>query len=320
MLKKLMTAVPLIVGLAGTGMAQDGYPDRSIRMIHGFAAGGNADSVSRIMADEMSRGLGQPVIVEAKPGAGGNVGSDFVTKADPDGYTMQLMVGGHTVSAALYNNLPFDPVEDYTFISTIGQFPFFVAARAGAFASMEDMIAKAKAAPGTIKIGHSGVGTTQHLTGELLGLQTGVEFVHIPYKGGAAASTALLGGEVDLLIDAGTVVRGQAAAGTFDILAVSSGERWPDSPDVPTIAETVSPDFNIVSWTAIGMPAGVDPAIVEKVSAEVNRVLAIPEVQEKARALGAEPKASSSEEFKAMVERQITVWTEVVNAAGVQKL
>ena len=320
MLKILMTAVPLIVALTATAVAQDTYPDRPVRMIHGFAAGGNADSVSRIMADEMSRGLGQPVIVEAKPGAGGNLASDFLAKAKPDGYTMQLMVGGHTVSAALYNKLPYDSVKDFTFVSTIGQFPFFVAARSGAFSSIEDVIAKAKAAPGTIKIGHSGIGTTQHLTGELLGLKTGAKFVHIPYKGGAAASTALLGGEVDLLIDAGTVVRGQAAAGTFQILAVSSAQRWPDSPDVPTLAETVSPDFNIVSWTAIGMPAGVDPAIVEKVGAEVNRTLAIPQVQEKIRALGAEPKASSSEEFKAMVERQISVWTEVVNAAGVQRL
>ena len=320
MLKILMTAVPLIVALTATAVAQDTYPDRPVRMIHGFAAGGNADSVSRIMADEMSRGLGQPVIVEAKPGAGGNLASDFLAKAKPDGYTMQLMVGGHTVSAALYNKLPYDSVKDFTFVSTIGQFPFFVAARAGAFSSIEDVIAKAKAAPGTIKIGHSGIGTTQHLTGELLGLKTGAKFVHIPYKGGAAASTALLGGEVDLLIDAGTVVRGQAAAGTFQILAVSSAQRWPDSPDVPTLAETVSPDFNIVSWTAIGMPAGVDPAIVEKVGAEINRTLAIPQVQEKIRALGAEPKASSSDEFKAMVQRQISVWTEVVNAAGVQKL
>lgn len=320
MLKILMTAVPLIVALTATAVAQDTYPDRPVRMIHGFAAGGNADSVSRIMADEMSRVLGQPVIVEAKPGAGGNLASDFLAKAKPDGYTMQLMVGGHTVSAALYNKLPYDSVKDFTFVSTIGQFPFFVAARAGAFSSIEDVIAKAKAAPGTIKIGHSGIGTTQHLTGELLGLKTGAKFVHIPYKGGAAASTALLGGEVDLLIDAGTVVRGQAAAGTFQILAVSSAQRWPDSPDVPTLAETVSPDFNIVSWTAIGMPAGVDPAIVEKVGAEINRTLAIPQVQEKIRALGAEPKASSSDEFKAMVQRQISVWTEVVNAAGVQKL
>jgi tripartite-type tricarboxylate transporter receptor subunit TctC len=316
MFKKLMMALPAMAIMASTAAADD-YPSRSIRLVHGFAAGGNADTVSRILADEMSRGLGQPVVVEAKPGAGGNVASDYVSKADPDGYTIQLMVGGHTVSAALYKELAYDPVDGFEFISTIGQFPFFVAARKGAYASMEDLVEKSKA--GTIKIGHSGVGTTQHLTGELLGLRTGGKFSHIPYKGGAAASTALLGGEVDLLIDAGTVIRGQADAGEFVVLGVSSGKRWPDAPDVPTIAETVSPDFDIVSWTGVGAPAGTPQPVVDKLRAEVHRVLALPEVQERLRGLGAEPAASSGDEMKAMVERQIAVWSDVVEKAGIEK-
>ncbi len=316
MFKTLMMALPAMAIMAGTAAAED-YPTRSIRLVHGFAAGGNADTVARILADEMTRGLGQPVVVEAKPGAGGNVGSDYVSKADPDGYTIQLMVGGHTVSAALYKELAYDPIDGFEFVSTIGQFPFFVAARKGAYASMEDLVEKSKA--GTIKIGHSGVGTTQHLTGELLGLRTGGKFSHIPYKGGAAASAALLGGEVDLLIDAGTVIRGQADAGEFDVLGVSAGKRWPDAPDVPTIAETVSPDFDIVSWTGVGAPAGTPEPIVEKLRAEVHRVLALPEVQERLRGLGAEPAASSGEEMKAMIEKQIAVWTDVVEKAGIEK-
>lgn len=316
MFKTLMMALPAMAIMAGAAAAED-YPTRSIRLVHGFAAGGNADTVARILADEMSRGLGQPVVVEPKPGAGGNVGSDYVSKADPDGYTIQLMVGGHTVSAALYKELAYDPIDGFEFVSTIGQFPFFVAARKGAYASMEDLVEKSKA--GTIKIGHSGVGTTQHLTGELLGLRTGGKFSHIPYKGGAAASTALLGGEVDLLIDAGTVIRGQADAGEFDVLGVSAGKRWPDAPDVPTIAETVSPDFDIVSWTGVGAPAGTPEPIVEKLRAEVHRVLALPEVQERLRGLGAEPAASSGEEMKAMIEKQIAVWTDVVEKAGIEK-
>lgn len=316
MFKTLMMALPAMAIMAGAAAAED-YPTRSIRLVHGFAAGGNADTVARILADEMTRGLGQPVVVEAKPGAGGNVGSDYVSKADPDGYTIQLMVGGHTVSAALYKELAYDPIDGFEFVSTIGQFPFFVAARKGAYASMEDLVEKSKA--GTIKIGHSGVGTTQHLTGELLGLRTGGKFSHIPYKGGAAASTALLGGEVDLLIDAGTVIRGQADAGEFDVLGVSAGKRWPDAPDVPTIAETVSPDFDIVSWTGVGAPAGTPEPIVEKLRAEVHRVLALPEVQERLRGLGAEPAASSGEEMKAMIEKQIAVWTDVVEKAGIEK-
>jgi tripartite-type tricarboxylate transporter receptor subunit TctC len=317
MFKKLLVVLPIVSLMAGAAVAQDGYPTRPIRLVHGFAAGGNADAVSRILADKMS--LGQPVVVESKPGAGGNVASDYVSKSNADGYTLQLMVGGHTVSAALYKSLEYKPVADYEFISTIGKFPFFIAARAGAYASLADLIAKAKAAPGTIKIGHSGVGTTQHLTGELLGLRTGAKFIHIPYKGGAAASTALLGGEVDVLIDTGTVIRGQAKAGAFDVLAVTSNKRWPDSPNVPTVAETVSPKFDIVSWTGVGVPSGTPAPVAGKVRAEVHRVLALPAVQTRLRGLGAEPSPSSGEEMKAMVETQISVWNDVIKAVGIKK-
>jgi tripartite-type tricarboxylate transporter receptor subunit TctC len=319
MLRRLFMTAPLIAALAGPAWSQDDYPSKSIRLVHGFGAGGNADAVSRIIADEMSKGLGQPVVVESKPGAGGTVGSDYVAKSEPDGYTLQLLVGGHAVAAALYSSLPYDTMNDFTYISTIGQFPFFVATQAGKFASIEDLIEKAKSAPGTLKIGHSGVGSTQHLTGELLDLMTGADFLHIPYKGGAAAATALLGGEVDVLIDTGTVIRGQAEAGAFDVLAVTSGERWPDSPDVPTLAETVAPEIDVVSWTGIGMPAGVPEGIVAKVTEEMQRILGLPEVQERVAALGAKPGASSNEELRMMVERQITTWTEVVESAGVPK-
>lgn len=319
MIKKLMLAVPLLAQMAMPVWAETDYPQHPIRMVHGFAAGGNADTVARIVADAMSRDLGQPVVVEAKPGAGGNVASDFVSKADADGYTLELMVGGHAVAPALYASLPFDPLESFDFVSTVGKFPFFIAARAGTYGTLQEVIEAAKANPGSIKIGHAGVGTTQHLTGELLGLATGVKFTHIPYKGGAAASTALLGGEIDLIIDAGTVVRGQAASGDFTILAVSSKDRWVDAPDVPTVAETVAPDFDVISWTGIGLPAGVPAEIEDKLHASVVKALADPGVQERLRALGSEPAASTGAEMRAMVADQIAVWTKVVDAAGLEK-
>lgn len=319
MLKKLMLALPVVAMLSGAAFAADTYPDRSIRFIIGFGAGGNADTVARLLAEPMTKDLGQPVVVESKPGAGGNVASDFVSKSDPDGYTIQLMVGGHAVSAALYKSQPFDPLADFTFISTIGQFPFFVATQAGAYASIEDLIAKAKAAPGTIKIGHSGVGSTQHLTGELMDLETGADFIHVPYKGGAAAATALLGGEVDVVIDTGTIITPQQDAGKFDVLAVSSQTRWPDKPDVPTLAETVAPGFDVVSWTGVGMPAGVDAAIADKLRASVHAAIADPEVAARIEKLGAKPSPSSGEEMRAMVEQQIAVWKKVVDAAGIEK-
>lgn len=318
MFRRLLTAIPLAAVLALPAMAQD-FPDRALRIVHGFGPGGNADTVSRIMAEEMSKSLGQPVVVESRPGAGGTVASGYVSKEDPDGYTMQLMVGGHAVAAALYESLPYESVEGFTFISTLGQFPFMVAARSGEYASMEALIEAAKAAPGSIKIGHSGVGSTQHLTGELLALRTGADFLHIPYKGGAAASTALMGGEVDVVIDTGTVIRPQAEAGVYDILAITSGERWPDAPDLPTVAETVSPDFDVVSWTGIGMPAGVPDDIAETIRGAVHSALAVPAVSDKIASLGAKPAPSSGADMTALIEGQVAVWTDVINTAGIEK-
>lgn len=318
MFKKLLVALPLAAALALPAMAQE-FPDRALRIVHGFGAGGNADTVSRIMAEEMSKSLGQPIVVESRPGAGGTVASGYVSNEDPDGYTMQLMVGGHAVAAALYNSLPYESVDGFTFISTLGQFPFMVAARSGEYESIEALIEAAKAAPGSLKIGHSGVGSTQHLTGELLALRTGAEFLHIPYKGGAAASTALMGGEVDVVIDTGTVIRPQAEAGVYDILAITSGERWPDAPDVPTVSETVSEGFDVVSWTGIGMPAGVPEDIANKIRGAVHDALAVPAVSDKIASLGAKPSPSSGEDMTALVEGQVAVWTDVIESAGIDK-
>jgi tripartite-type tricarboxylate transporter receptor subunit TctC len=287
MFKKLLIALPLAAALALPAAAQD-FPDRALRIVHGFGAGGNADTVSRIMAEEMSKSLGQPVVVESRPGAGGTVASGYVSKEDPDGYTMQLMVGGHAVAAALYNSLPYESVEGFTFVSTLGQFPFMV-------------------------------GSTQHLTGELLALRTGADFLHIPYKGGAAASTALMGGEVDVVIDTGTVIRPQAEAGVYDILAITSGARWPDAPDVPTVSETVAEGFDVVSWTGIGMPAGVPDDIASKIRGAVHDALAVSAVSDKIASLGAKPSPSSGADMTALIEGQIAVWTDVIATAGIDK-
>lgn len=304
---------------ASMAVAQEAYPSRSVSLVHGFAAGGNADVISRIMADQMSKDLGQPVVVEAKPGAGGNIASSFVAKAPPDGYTMQLLVGGHTVSAALYKKLPFDPVKDYTFISTVVKFPFFIAVKAGAYPSLQALIAKAKEKPGGLNFGSAGVGTTQHLTGELLAQRTGTRFTHVPYQGGSATITALLRGDVDFIVDTGTVIKSQAAAGLVDILGVSSRERWIHAPKVPTVAETVAPDFDIISWTGIAVPAGTPAAAVDRLGAEVKRALATAAVQEKLRALDAEPAPSTGAEMGELITRQIVTWTRVVEQAGLEK-
>ena len=304
---------------AGFAAADDVYPMRQVTLVHGFAAGGNADTMSRIMADQMSKDMGQPFIVDAKPGAGGNIASAYVAKAPADGYTVQLLVGGHTASAALYKKLQFDPVKDYTFVSIVAKFPFFIAVKAGAFPSLQALVAKAKEKSGSLNFGSAGVGTTQHLTGELLAQRTGTRFTHIPYQGGPATVTALLRGDVDFIVETGTVVKGQAGAGVIDILAVSSKERWMHTPNVPTVAETVAPDFDIISWTGIGVPAGTPPTVIEKLGAGVRRALAAATVQERLRTLDAEPAASSGSEMGELIKRQIETWTRVVDQAGLEK-
>jgi tripartite-type tricarboxylate transporter receptor subunit TctC len=304
---------------ASTSAAQEAYPSRQVTLVHGFAAGGNADTMSRIMADQLSKDMGQPFVVEAKPGAGGNIASAFVAKASADGYTVQLLVGGHTASAALYKKLQFDPVKDYTFVSTVAKFPFFIAVKAGTFPSLQALIAKAKEKPGALNFGSAGVGTTQHLTGELLAQRTGTRFTHIPYQGGPATVTALLRGDVDFIVETGTVIKGQASAGVIDILAVSSKERWMHTPNVPTIAETVAADFDIISWAGIGVPAGTPPAIVERLGTEVRRALAATAVQDRLRTLDSEPAPSSGTEMSELITRQIETWNRVVDKAGLEK-
>ena len=189
----LVSALTLSPGLVA---AQDGYPSRPLSLVHGFAPGGNADVISRIVADQLSKDLSQPVVVEAKPGAGGNIASAFVAKAPADGYTMQLLVGGHTASAALYKKLPFDPVKDYTFISTVAKFPFFIAVKAGTYPSLQALIAKAKEKPGGLNFGSAGVGTTQQFAAELMKQMAGVKITHVPYRSTPAVITGLLSKDI----------------------------------------------------------------------------------------------------------------------------
>jgi tripartite-type tricarboxylate transporter receptor subunit TctC len=316
--RKLSLFLLLFLQMATTGAAQDVYPSRPVRLMHGFAAGGNADAVSRIIANEMSRGLGQPVVVEPKPGAGGNIASAAVAKSTADGYTLILLTGGHTVSAALYKSLQFHPVDDYIFVSMVTRFPFFIAVRPNTFASLKELVAKAQANPGGVTFGSAGIGTTQHLTGELLALQSGTRFTHVPYLGGAAATTGLLRGEIEVIVDTGAGLAGQLAAGSLQIIGVSSKDRWSRTPEVPTVAEAVLPDFDIVSWTGLAVPAGTPAPIVAKLRAELHRTLAASEVQDRLRALDSAPAPSSGEEMRELIKRQIGVWARVVQRAGIQ--
>jgi tripartite-type tricarboxylate transporter receptor subunit TctC len=300
-------------------VAQD-YPTRPIRFLQGFAPGGNADTISRVLAEEMSKTFKTGFVNEAKPGAGGNLASDAVAKADPDGYSIVLFTTGHVISPALNKSLGFDPVDDFSFVSTVSEFPFFLVVGADSrFKSIATLVKEAREKPGSLTVGTAGVGTGQHMCSELLAVSLKSKFVHVPYRGDAGAVTALLAGNVDFIIAPGTAIFGQIEAGKFRALAVSGKERWASLPNVPTIAESGAPGFEVLAWTGIATTKGVAKPVVEKLNAEVRRAIAVPAVSDKLKSLGSVPVSSTPAEVTEKVRRQVKLWKEVAEKAGLQK-
>ncbi len=308
-----------LAGTAGTAAAQD-YPTRPIKFLQGFAPGGNADIISRVVGEEMAKSLGQPVINEARAGAGGNLASEMTAKAAPDGYTIVLLTTGHVISPALYKSLNFDPVKDFEFVSTVSDFPFFIVVNKDSrFKSVEDIVAEAKQKPGTVTVGTAGVGTGQHMCTELFGTSTGTKFVHVPFRGDSAAVTALLGGNIDFIVAPGTAIFSNIEAGNFRALAVSGAERWPALPNVPTIAERVAPGFEVMAWVGVATTHGVPQPVVDRLNREVRHALDTPGVNERLRALGGMPRSSTPAEMRDRTVAQIKRWGEVADKAGIQK-
>lgn len=300
-------------------IAQD-YPTRPIRFLQGFAPGGNADTISRVLAEEMSKTFKAGFINEAKVGAGGNLASDAVAKSDPDGYSIVLFTTGHVISPALNKSLGFDPVEDFSFISTVSEFPFFIVVGADSrFKTIDDLVKAAREKPGTLTVGTAGVGTGQHMCSELFAVSLKSKFVHVPYRGDAGAVTALLGGNVDFIIAPGTAIFGQIEAGKFRALAVSGKQRWASLPNVPTIAESGAPGFEVLAWTGVATTKGVAKPIVDKLNTEVRRAIAVPTVSDKLKGLGSVPVSSTPEDVTEKVRSQVKLWKEVAEKAGLEK-
>ena len=304
----------------GTGARADEYPSRPIKIIQGFAPGGNADNVARVLAQELSKGLGQPVVVEAKPGAGGTVGADVVAKSAPDGYTLLLVTGGHAVAGATYKSLGYRTVEDFAWISTATLFPFVVVTRTdGAYTSLTSLLAAAKAKPGSITYGAPGVGATQHLTTELLASSAGVKFLEIPYRGEGAAVTAMLSKEIDFFVTAASSVRAHIDAGTFKAVAVTSATRWSGMPDVPTIEEQGVKGFDVSSWAGVATAAGTPAPIVNRLNQEMRRALQVGEVRTRLESFGGNVQASSPDELRTRVATELARWTRVVREAKIEQ-
>jgi tripartite-type tricarboxylate transporter receptor subunit TctC len=308
----------LVLGISAAA-AQD-YPSQAIRFVQGFPAGGNADAVVRILADEMSKSFGQPVLADARPGAGGNLAAHFVARAAPDGYTLLLITTAHVISPALYKSLNYDSFNDFTFISTVTDLPFLIVANAESpYKSLQDVVAAAKAKPGTLTVGTAGVGTGQHMCTELFMSSTATKLIHVPFKGDAGAVAALLSKNVDVIVAPGTAVLGNIQGGRFRALGISGSERWPPLKDVPTVAETVSPGFEMIAWIGVAAPKDLPRPIVDRLNAELRRVIALPKVDERLRALGGFPRSSTPEFVTKRVQSEIARWKEVAEKANMPK-
>ena len=322
MFSRLVIAASLVAGVVlaiGTAAAQE-YPTRPIRFIQGFAPGGNADVITRVLGAEIAKSLGQPVIPEARVGAGGNIAAQQVARAEPDGYTLLLVTTAHLVSPALYNALGYDPINDFAFISSVTNVPFFIVCRADSpYRSITDLVAAAKAKPGSITVGTAGIGTGQHMGLELFAAATGIRVLHVPFRGDAGAVTGLLEKSVDAIVTPGTAVFGNIEGGNFRALAIMGPQRWPSLKDVPTVGETVAPGFEMLAWIGVGTTHGVPPAIIARLNKAIRQAVAQPNVEERLRGLGGFPMSSTPDEATERVKREIPMWEALAQKAGIPK-
>jgi tripartite-type tricarboxylate transporter receptor subunit TctC len=312
----------LAAGLTAAGFATGAqaqtYPNKPIRFLQGFASGGNADIISRIIGNELQTALGQPIIYESHAGAGGNLASDVVAKSEPDGYTIVLLTTGHTIGGALYKSLKFDPVKDFSFISTVSEIPFFFVVNAQSrFQTIQELVAAAKVKPDAVTFGTAGVGTGQHLTGELFASSLGIKMLHVPFRGDSAAVTALLSNNIDFIIAPGTAIFGNIEGGKFRALAISSKQRWPAQPNVPTLAETVTKDVDVPAFSGVATTKGVPKEIITRLNKEIRRIVALPSVVKKLNGIGNVPHSSTPEEMTTLVASQIARWNNVIDKAGI---
>ncbi len=299
--------------------AAQAYPDRPVRIVVGFPPGGSSDTVARVVAQHLSPLLGQPVVVENKPGAGGVIGSDAVAKAPPDGYTLLLATAGHSTAAAIMQKLPFDAVKDFAWITTVTTYPFAIAtASDSSIKSLEDLIAKAKTAPGKITYSSAGVGTSHHLLGEWLSSLAGIEMNHIPFKGGTSPLTEVLAGRVDVMVETMTLVLPHLKSGKLRGLAVTSPEPKDYLPDVPPASNTV-PGLVFQSWLGIAAPAGTPDPIVQRLNSDLKKALSEPEVQKRLAALGGGAAPVTPDEMRRQVEAEVERWKKLVESRGIQR-
>lgn len=296
------------------------YPSKPVRIIVPFGAGGIADITARTVAQEMSKTLGQQVIVENRPGAGTIPGSDAVAKAAPDGYTLLLMSNGNAVSVGLFKSLPFDAVKDFAPISTMGYFDIaLLTANDSRFKTLKELVAYAKANPGKLNIGTISIGSTQNLAAELFKTTAGVDAQIVPFKDTPAVIMALRGKQLDVAVEILGPVLAQISARDVTPLAVMGEARFSGLPDVPTAKEAGIAGFSVASWNALAAPAKTPPAVLAKLNAAVNAAVSAPDVQKRLSTLGVTARAGAPEQLQSLLAAEIKRWGEVIARAKIEK-
>ena len=300
--------------------AQDKYPSKNVSYIVPFPAGGTTDILARIMGQKLGAALGTNFIVDNKGGAGGSIGSEVASRAAPDGYTV---VGGtissHAINVSLYPKLGYDPVKSFTPIVLIGSNPvMLVVGEKSPYKTLQDVLAAAKAKPGTITAASAGSGTSQHMALELLGYKSGTKFIHVPYKGSGPAIQDVIGGQVDMMFDTSVVAGQHVQSGKLRALAVSSAKRLEAFPNVPTVAESGVPGFEVTSWQGIFVPAGTPKPIVDKLHEEALKILQTAEMQERLKGLGMQGSNMTVAQVTDFQKNEVEKWAQVVKAANIK--
>ena len=320
-----LAAISALSLLAGPAAAQGSWPTKPVRIVVPFAPGGTTDILARAVAPELSKAFGQQFIVDNRAGAGGNVGAEIVAKAPNDGYTLLMgTVGTHGINRALYPKLPYDPIKDFVPITLVAAVPNVMEmnvdkAKALNINNVADFVKNAKANPGKLNMASSGSGTSIHLAGELFKSMTGSYMTHIPYRGSGPALMDMVGGNADVMFDNLPSSMQQIKGGKLKALAVTSSQRSPALPDVPTVEEAGGPalkGYEASSWFGLLAPAGTPPEIVNRIQQEVAKALASPAVKEKLVAQGAIPSGNSPADFARLIDSEHTKWAKVVKASG----
>ena len=310
--------VAAALAIPAVGSAQ-GYPNRPVRLVVPFPAGGPADGLGRVLADQLNKMWGQPVIVENRGGAGGNLGAEVVARAAPDGYTLLLNASSHVINASLYEKLPYDPIKDFTPVSEVASYMLVLVVHPSVpAASVKELVAFATAKPDGLSVANAGLGTPTHLAAVLFAQAAGINLIHVPYRGAAPASIDLIGGQVSVMFNNPVNAVPQVKANKLRALAVTGAKRLSLLPELPTIAESGYPGFETRTWYGLFGPAGMPAEVVRKLHADTEKVLHIPEVANNLVAQGWDIAVSPPDQFSKVLRAELERWSAVVKHAGIK--